>query len=129
METVIFPDTEAVVVKFLNAELDVHVGTKVPATRPDSFVRIRLSGGQRRNKVLDMPTVTVEAWANTEAAAAALIQKCRGLLNGADRMAGTPVYRVQEFSSPTNFPDTDTDQYRYTITLAIGLRGVKENDS
>jgi hypothetical protein len=132
-EVVVFPDVVAALCDWLRTELDgrgytgIHVGVEVPATRPTRFVRLQDTGGTR-NVDAGIPVadkqVTVEAWADSQAAAHDLAQLCRGLVWAArgDATAVT-VYRVVEVAGPGYQPDPLSDQWRYTATFLVSHRG------
>ena len=128
-EVIVFPDAEQVLCDWLEPALAargtaVPVTTRVPSPRPARFVRVIRTGGVRATLVTDAPQVTVESFAGTEAAAAALAQLCRALLNAAPgQVAAAVVYKVVELAGPQNLPDPLTDQIRYTQTFEIHLRG------
>lgn len=131
-EIIVFPDVEALLCDWLPAQLAAHravavpVSTRVPSPRPGEFVRVLRTGGVRGGVlILDNPTVTLEAWAQTETAAEALIQLVRGLVNSlpGQMVDGTTFYRVAEFSGPGNLPDPESAQIRYTYSASILLRG------
>lgn len=130
-EVIVFPDVEAIVVSYLNAEFTARAetaraGTKVPATRPAKFVRVLRTGGSS-SLVEDRAQLTIEAWATTAVAANALMQLTRGLMHAIDQVTYSgstyQFYRPQEFSGPSNRPDPDSDMERYTETFSVGVRG------
>lgn len=129
--TVTFPDVEALLTGALPSLLaargfTVPVGTKVPNPRPARFVRLVVTSGNRRNLVAAAPTVTIEGWAQTEAAAWALTEAarcCVESLSGQVVGGGVTVIRSHDFPPPGNFPDADTGQPRYTTTGAVVVRG------
>lgn len=130
-EVIVFPDIEAIVGVYLRAELPargfpgIKVVTRVPATRPDVFVKVRRVGGIAQDLVVDEATVAVEAYAATEPDAVRLAQVCRGLLHAAPS-TDAPIYRVAEYAGPANLPDPTTAQVRYTATYAVRVRGTAE---
>lgn len=128
-EVIVAPDAEQLVCDWLQPELsargrDVPVGTRVPSPRPAEFVRVIQSGGERPNLVQDRPTLLVEGWAASESAARSLTELARGLIRSmpGQQIDGVMVYRVDELGGPTNLPDPDSAQSRYTITLSLLLR-------
>lgn len=99
----------------------------VPRERPLSFVVVRRIGGPYEPPAVDHPTITVDAWAGTQAAAWELCQQARGriftLMRPGSIIAGISVYRIEEFAGPAWLPDPDTDGTpRYTTTLSIRHR-------
>ncbi|WP_157509584.1 hypothetical protein [Leifsonia sp. Root4] len=98
----------------------VKVATKVPATRPASFVRVYRTGGAALNRVLDQPQITVDAWAANEVDAFELAAKCReALLNNASQMQ--LVRGATEVGGLHLNPDpgTNTPRYRFTVGLSV----------
>lgn len=128
MEVILFPDAEHLVTTYLSAQLHalglpIPVVTRVPASRPGTFVRVMRTGGVRRSLILDNPQITVEAWAETEADAIVLAAWCRGILESAQTIETVPIYDVAELSGPANLPDPKTAQTRYTATYMLLVRG------
>lgn len=130
-EPIAFPDTEALLVTYLGAELAARgdsatVHTQIPTTRPARFVVVPRVGGPRRNLVVDSPTIAVESWANTAESAYGLCRIVRALLGALPGRVvdGVPFYRIDEFSGPVNLPDPESYQARYTLTVSLSLRGI-----
>ena len=132
-EVVVFPDVVDALCDWLRDELagrgyaGIHVGARVPDTRPTRFVRVVPTGGTR-NIDPGIPVadtqVTVEAWADTQAAAHDLAQLCRALVwaaRGDD--TGVTVYRVAEVAGPGHQPDPLSNQDRFTATYLLSVRG------
>ena len=122
IETIVFPDAVQLVCDHLRAALTpTPVVSRVPTTRPASFVRVRRVGGVRRNLVTDEPTLTVEAWAASEQAAHDLSQLARAHIYAMP--GGGDVYRVTEFAGPALLPDPLSDQSRFTFTVSVATVG------
>jgi hypothetical protein len=132
-EVVVFPDVVAALCDWLRTELDgrgytgIHVGVEVPTVRPARFVRLQDTGGTRNTDpgvpVADKQ-VTVEAWADSQAAAHDLAQVCRGLVWASlGSVTAVTVYRVVEVAGPGYQADPLSDQHRYTATFLISHRG------
>jgi hypothetical protein len=130
-EVIVFPDVEAIVISYLNAEFaarseTARASTKVPKSRPTKFVRVLRTGGPSEF-IMDRAQLTLEAWANKATDAIALMQLTRGLMNRINQVTynGTTYqfYAPQEFSGPANLPDPDSSQERYTETFSVGVRG------
>lgn len=130
-EIITFPDTVHALCGFVRTKLDeygpaVPVGVLVPNPRPSTFVTLQRVGGIRRNLVVDEPSIAVEAWAASEAAAYDLAALVRGIVYSA---AGQPVgdvgtiYSVNEVGGLTSLPDPTSAQHRYTFTVAVAVRG------
>lgn len=120
-----FVDAEAMSVTFLRGIVTpLKAYTKVPATRPASFVRAYRTGGAALNRVLEEAQITVDAWAPDEVAASALASACReAFLNNYTLM---PLVRgVTEVSGLHNSPDPDTNIPRYRFTVALRVRSAR----
>ena len=76
----VLPNLEAALVKYLRDELGVQVGTRVPATRPASFIRLTRTGHPPLDRAQSRPTVLVECWGSDETAAWSLASKAWPLL-------------------------------------------------
>lgn len=131
-EVIVFPDVEAIVISYLNAEFvsrseTARASTKVPNPRPTKFVRVLRTGGPSEHLVIDRAQLTLEAWADKATAAIALMQLVRGIMRSIDQVtydgATYQFYAPQEFSGPANLPDPDSSQERYTETFSVGVRG------
>jgi hypothetical protein len=122
IEAIVFPDSVELVCDELRTRLaTVHVGSQVPTTRPATFVRVTRVGGVRRNLVTDEATLTVEAWAASEQAAHDLAQLCRAYVYA---MPGqSDVRRVTEISGPAFLPDPESEQHRFSMTVAVAAVG------
>lgn len=130
MQPVKFPDATAVVVTFLNTQLDVHgdtapVGSRVPSSRPTRFVLVRRLGGPRLNRVADNAMLGIECWGTDEADAHDLAQLCRALVHSmpGTTQSGVAVYGVTELSGPGSLPDPLSDSPRFTFTVQVTMRG------
>lgn len=131
-EVLVAPDAETLIVQYITGELSgrapytlVKAYTNVPNPRPSMWVRVLRTGGTREG-VIDRPSITLEAWADTGVAASALMQLVRGLMHAIDQVtySGTThqFYDPQEFSGPANLPDPESAQERYTETFSVGVR-------
>lgn len=102
----------------------LEVLNRVPAERPAEFALIRGVGGVRRDRVTDVPTLAVEAWAETRSRAAALAQELRAIFHGMEgaTFAGYSVQEVVEFAGPADLPDPLSNQSRYAGTYAVAIR-------
>lgn len=119
-----FVDVEAKVRTFLEGRITPKVYSKVPASRPASFVRAWRTGGAALNRVLDRPMITVQAWAADDEAAFTLAEQCRrALLDAADAM--TLVRGVEEVTGPYFDPDPSTGVDRYTFTVQLQVRAAR----
>ena len=118
---VIFPDIELAVCNVLrNQSLGgIRVGNKVPTTRPSEFIRVLRTGGVMETIRSEAAQVTVEAWAQTEFRASAILAICRAIINRSEGI----VFGAKELSGPINLPDPSTAQIRYTMSFQIRARG------
>lgn len=114
-----FPDSEKLVVRFLAMKLHpLHVGTKVPRTRPAEFVRVWRTGGASANRVLDQPILTVQAWGSNSHE---LIRQCREALMNEYTLL--PLVRgVSEVTGPYYDPDPGSNEDRYSCSLQFQVR-------
>lgn len=116
-----FPDSEALVVEFLQARLAVDVATKVPKDRPAEFVRAWRSGGAAVNRVLDEPTITVQAWGVN---AFELVRVCREALF--NEYTDMPLVRgVNELTGPYFDPDPGSNDDRYSCNIQLRVRSAR----
>lgn len=106
---------ECELVQWLSAQpelAEIPVSTDVPADRPDRFVSVERTGGER-TKILDRPELAIQCWAQSSVAAAEL----------ADMLVDVVLPRVYELAdlgafsinSIYNYP-LDETQPRYQIT-------------
>ena len=126
METIAFPDVEAVTVAYLRSALaarsdSARVSTRVPNPRPERLVRISRTGGGRRNIVQDDAQVTAECWAPDSVGASSLCRLVRALLGA---MNTGDVWYAGEVGGPVDHPDGLTDFPRYQTTVVLRSRGV-----
>ncbi|HNG25428.1 MAG TPA: hypothetical protein PLC03_15790 [Microthrixaceae bacterium] len=122
------PDVVALTLNALAAGMadPPAMGAAIPNPRPDSFIRVRLTGpGKgRTDPCVDTAGVTVEAYASRTDDAHDIAQEARGVIlamRGAT-VDGSPIYRVEDGGHPVELPDPLTDQPRFTFTAAIGVR-------
>lgn len=120
MTTLAPPDVEKAFVAYLNGLLTPKVSTRVPATRPASFVRVQVVGGDSPNVALDAPRLLFECWGPDQGAAWALARETWA------RVSETRASFVGEvwvssltMSRPVNFPDPDTASPRYQFTADL----------
>ena len=113
----------ALVVKLLNDRLAAPVHSKVPATRPTTFVRVSRAGGGMKNLVTDLPTLIFECWAPTEAEAEVLSNLVTGHLRAAqfESVNGTRLLGWSE-AGRVSFPDPALQsQARWQVTGSLGI--------
>lgn len=133
-ELLVAPDTVALLIAWLNAELPnvpdqsaVPVRRAVPSPRPPGFVTVRLLGGTGRDPALpvtDRVLIAVEAWAPNVAAAHDLAQNARAVVHAAQGVVhgGVQVYQVLEAGGPVELPDPVSAQPRVTFTVEVAVR-------
>lgn len=131
-EVLVPVDAEVAVIAELDARLPglgftgVSVGTKIPKTRPASFVRVYRTGGTSDDVTSDAFQLTVEAYAVREVDAERLCAFAVAALEAAGRdgfIGSVPCRRVESFSVPANLPDPGvTDRHRYSSLISAVLR-------
>lgn len=110
---------EAMILPFIRARVPgITVATKVPNTRPITFVRAWVNGGAAINRVLERVQVTVDVWAPSTVEASDLAADIRhGFLNDASTL---PLVRgVEEVTRPYSAPDEASERYRATYALLV----------
>lgn len=126
-EVLVSPDVEAAAVSFLRDGLGVlasQVSTRVPATMPDTMVRVSLTGGTRRDQVTDTAQLTVEVWSVDSPTASYVARRSHALmLSAAGSVAGGVwVRKVETVGGVQFFPDPDTNNPRYQFTVRWHVR-------
>lgn len=126
-EAVIFPDIEALLIGYLGTRVaPVTVSTRVPATRPASFVKVARVGGPRRDQVTDRPMVVFQAWGPDSVAASTLARTVHAHVY-ALAQTDTPqgyVSAVREVGGLQYFPDPESGADCYQFTAQLQTRGV-----
>ena len=117
-----FPDVDAMVRTFLMGRVaPMKVYVTVPATRPAEFIVARRNGGAASNRVLDVPTVTVDVWAGSSVRAAELAETARGAFLHHD--TDMPLVRgVEEVTGPYSVPDDASESARYRFSMRLRVR-------
>lgn len=126
-EVIAFPDVEKFTVAFLKAQftdrsIDVKVGTKVPKTMPDQFVRVSRTGGTSKNLVTDGATVLVECFGHDTVAPSDTARVARALLLAAGRLTDDVTRAVDGGGIAFN-PDPDTNLPRYQFLVQLDMKG------
>lgn len=117
-------NVEQILTGHLRAQLGVHVGTRVPAKRPATFVRLFRAGGTRANLVQAQARVVVECWGADEGAAWTLTEQAYAALDALEfDPAGLPFAQV-ELTEPVNYPDTSsgTPRWQFIATFTTNLQ-------
>jgi hypothetical protein len=131
-EVIVFPDTEALVIAYLNAKYvgnvtyaTVKAGVNVPESRPNLFTRLYRVGGSVPEIVMERSTFLVECYGLTTVTASALARFTQASLLAVDEVSNVALYTPQLFSALANLPDPNVDTHeRYTFTYSVGARGV-----
>ena len=123
-----FPDAVDVVRTYLQAALDaaglgVRVVTRVPSSRPPSFVRIERVGGSRLDRITDRPRLDFECWGPDEGAVADLVKAVRALVFAIPGWRGVAAYDVVDVGGPNSSPDPESGQERAQFAVEVSLRG------
>lgn len=117
-----FPDAELLLIDFLKPFVaPVRVVSKVPGTRPDSFVRVWRTGGAAVNRVLDQPLLTVQAWGTD---AWELAGKCRDAIHHHGSEI-TLLRGLEEVTGPYFDPDPASNVDRVTFTIQAQIRATR----
>jgi hypothetical protein len=129
-QAVAFPDVEAIVIAYLNAQYTARGETatahgQVPNPRPARFTIAPRLGGPARNVVVDQPTLGIECWGPTFGAAHDLCRLTRALIRAMEGqvIGGVMFYGVSEFAGPTRLPDPESNVPRYIYTPSLTCRG------
>lgn len=124
-EPVVYPDAVAVAISWLADQLGAIVFPRVPNPRLEQMVIVRRTGGARLNLVADNPTLTVEAWADSDEDAHDLAQEARAYLLAmrGEIIEGVTVYRTVDVGGPGLLPDPLSAQSRYTFSVSAAMRG------
>ena len=131
-EVILFPDTEALLITYLNAAYAASVtyasgvaGVNVPESRTNLFTRLYRVGGSVPEIVVERSTFLVECYGLTTVTASALARFTQAQLLAVDEVSNVALYTPQLFSALSNLPDPNVDTHeRYTFTFSVGARGV-----
>lgn len=127
MEELLIPaDDEVALVDELTARTGLHWGTRIPNPLPSEFGRVVSTGGAARDLVTDSPTLTIEAFAESEGRARRICAEALAHLQAAargGRVGDAVCYRVGVASLPANLPMPSVPgRFRYTATVSADLR-------
>lgn len=117
---IVFADAEATLINYLAEQLGGVVAGKVPNPRPAEFVRVERLGGPRETRVSEAANFAVEAWAQTDADAAALLNTARSHLFDVEGA----MFGADEYGGPTRLPDPTESMSRYSASFTIRLRAI-----
>lgn len=93
------------------------VSNRVPETRPQRFITVERTGGQRTH-LWDSPMFAVQAWAATEAEASALADE---VANAILDWQLDPIVAYSDVRSVYAFPDPDSRVPRFQLTVSATL--------
>ena len=112
------PDVEGLFVRLISG-VGVPVSSKVPRDRPDTFVRVSLTGCNG-GRFLDEPTVLVECWAPDTVTASELARSVRQRLHETrfDVVDGWQVYGIG-CAYPAYHPDEVSDRYQFLANIRL----------
>lgn len=93
------------------------VSTRVPEQRPQRFITVERTGGQRTH-LWDSPMFAVQAWAATEAEASALADEVAVAILDWQRES---IVAYSDVRSVYAFPDPDARVPRFQLTASATL--------
>lgn len=130
MQPIVFPDTEAWAIRFLDVALKarpepyasaVYIGNAVPSEPRSRMVIVRRDGGTRLDAVREQARLTLRVYGSTEKEAADLAALVRALLGAS--ADGRPILAVRESIGPTRITDeAGKPAYRY-LGVELTVRG------
>jgi len=126
-EVLVTPDVEAAAVVFLRSSLGAlasKVATAVPATMPDTMVRLSLTGGSRQDVASDSAQLTTEVWSVDSPTASHVARRAQAyMMSAAGSAPGVLWVRRSELVGGVQFfPDPDTNKPRYQFTVRWHVR-------
>lgn len=103
----------------------VTIASKVPADRPERFIRVARAGGIPYNDVTDRARLVVETWGTDPGSCVVDASLAQALLLAARHTVvdGVHVAKVEIAGGLQDFPDPLTDHPRCVQTVELGLRG------
>ncbi len=127
---ILFPDPVETAIAYLTDLLPDYGETcpvvkQTPSPRPARFVQVFRTGGPRHNLVVDGAQLTVECWADNDAAAADLASLVRACLHAvrSDIVGTVTFYKIDELAGPVDLPDPESNQARMTWSVIAFVRG------
>lgn len=111
---------EAFLIKAFNDArntLGVDTFGDIPPVRPSEFITVERVGG-RRERVQQSLLLAVQCWAPTRAKAAKLADKVEAFI---DELRLSSEVALAEVESVYNFPDSESGQARYQLTVRCVL--------
>lgn len=120
-----FPDVLDLVRDFLATTYNpTPVSTRVPDSRPATWIQVRGIGGTDLRPVRVRERLDIFTWSTSEPAAQTLALQVRATLHAlaGTSSLGVPCYRVDEFLAPRPFDDPLTGAYRSWATYQFDIR-------
>ena len=108
-------DVKAHIIGYLTANTSVKAYGQVPATRPQRFITVELTG-ESSDIWRDSPTLAVQCWAGSDSEAAALSLEVKAAMQ--DFQYEGHIRKVSQ-NSRYSFPDPDSRQARYQIVYDL----------
>lgn len=127
MEVARFPDIEDLVRVYLSAQLDSSVSLHRPTTVGASHLMVWRGGGTR-DRLVDSPTLNIEAWHVRDGRAAALCADAVDHLIalGGNQLDGWQVTRATNPGGVASLPDPRfPESFRYVAMIELRVRGVR----
>ena len=115
---------EVALIAWLKSQLGAtQVGTRVPSTRPDKFIKLTRAGGQPTNILQSEPRILVECWGNTDQAAWELTVAAWAAIGDTDgRTLGQGIWVAHVAATePVNYPDDATGSPRYQLIAVLTI--------
>lgn len=132
MQGLIFPDAEAAWIYYLGGRLVVPVTNRVLDKRGENdelleprFMRVLRAGGNRFNKMIDMPQMIFECYGEFDDEASQLAREARAHVHAAEGLEIAPgvfCKTLTDVTGPSNIQDEQPNRSRYSFTVMTGLR-------
>ncbi|WP_179205166.1 hypothetical protein [Mycetocola reblochoni] len=113
-------NVEAALVQYLNGTGVVQAFTDVPADRPAQFVTVERTGGALSSVVRDQVSLAVQVWGGTRYEASELALTVRDTITRS--VFNIPGFARVRVEGLYNFPDPDSKQARYQLTVEVIAR-------
>lgn len=112
-------NVEALIVGHLNSALGSGTAfADIPEERPERFITVERVGGPETLH-LGRPVLAIQCWESTRHKASEFSVQVADLIKG---MAGLPQVGRAAISSVYNFPDPDSRQARYQMTVEMVVK-------
>jgi hypothetical protein len=121
---IVFPNTTLLVLNYLDSASALPVHTRVPDPRPEQWIQLRRSGG---NKVLvrDRVALTFTAWDSEDENRCAInLATVRSLIHALQQTStlGPMVYEVNETSGPIDDVDEQSGDFTFWFRAELVIR-------